>query len=71
LPEPLTKPTQVERVLLRENEAARSLGLSIRTLFSLRQQGAISFVKHGRAVLYRPSALEAWAAANEVKNCTT
>lgn len=65
MPESILKPEAVDRVLLREPEAARSMGVSIRTLFEMRRRGEIAFVSVGRSVRYRPSALESWAKSKE------
>lgn len=56
---------QVERILLTEAEAARRLGFSPRFLQQRRYKGdGPRFVKvSARAIRYRVSDLEAWAAA--------
>lgn len=48
-----------------EPEAARLLGISERTLFTLRQEGRIAYVKLGARVLYRAAALRQFLRDNE------
>ncbi len=50
----------VSRLLLDPPEAAASLGLSERTLWSLTQSGEIPSLKIGRLVRYSPAALQRW-----------
>ena len=52
--------------LISEREAALKLGISSRTLFNLRQAGAVPFVRVRTRVLYSPSALEKWIASQEL-----
>jgi excisionase family DNA binding protein len=44
-------------LLISENEAARLLGISDRSLFKLRQAGQVPFVRLGGRVLYNPTRL--------------
>ncbi len=54
---------------LTQSEAAKSLRLSQRTLERLRVAGTgPSFVKAGRRVLYRATALESWADARTFRS---
>ncbi len=53
----------VERLALRPREAARALGISERTLFSLTRDGDVPHLRVGSAVLYPVDALRAWLAA--------
>jgi len=54
-----------EKILLSEREAAGVLRLSVRTLYNMRKAGMLPFVRAKSRILYRRSALEAWAEANE------
>jgi hypothetical protein len=55
--------------LIAEDEAARLLGLSPRTLQAERVRGTgMAFVKMGRRVLYEPVDLRARIAANKVRS---
>ncbi len=47
-------PTPTNKLLLTEREAVEMLGLSARTLFSLRQRGELAYVKIGSAIRYDP-----------------
>lgn len=47
-------------LLLNDRQAALALSLSASTLYRLRREGRIPYVKFGRAVRYDVSALEAW-----------
>lgn len=48
------------QLLLRPNEASRSLAISPRLLWSLTNSGQIPCVRIGRAVRYDPRDLDAW-----------
>ncbi|HLP84597.1 MAG TPA: helix-turn-helix domain-containing protein [Phycisphaerales bacterium] len=53
---------------VRPREAARILGIGVRMLWSnTSPRGEIPSVRIGRAVLYRPSDLDAWLAAQAGK----
>ena len=52
----------VPRLLLRPSEAAESLGISERTLWSLTDDGTIPCVRLGRSVRYDVEVLRAWVA---------
>lgn len=58
----------MDRELLDEREAARLLGMSLRTLqaWRLRREGP-PFVKLGRSVRYSPAALKQFIAASTVE----
>jgi len=45
---------------LRPREAARSLGLSERTLWTLTQRGEIPHARIGKCVIYPTAAIRAW-----------
>lgn len=47
---------------LRPRDAARTFGISPRTLFTWTKEGRIPCVKIGRTVLYSVSELQAWLA---------
>jgi hypothetical protein len=49
--------TAIPAMLLSEPDAARSLNITARTLFSIRARGEISFVRIGSRILYEPQAL--------------
>ena len=51
--------------LLTGKEAAAYLRVSLSTLNTLRKQGKLAFIKIGRKVLFKMSALEALTTANE------
>lgn len=51
----------VPRITLRARDAAKSLGISERTLQTLTAAKNIPHFRVGRAVLYSPSSLESWA----------
>lgn len=51
----------MERIALRQREAAQKLGLSVRTLWDLTRRGLIPHRRVGRAVLYSVRELEDWA----------
>ena len=52
-------------ILVGEAEAARILGISPRTMYSLRTSGQIPVVRVGNRVLYRTVTLEKFAADTE------
>jgi excisionase family DNA binding protein len=52
-------------LLVDEPTAAKLLGVSARTLFSMRQRGEIPFVRVSFRVLYSPAALVAWIEARQ------
>lgn len=56
-----------ERVLLRAREAAATLGVSDRTLWSLAKAGQVPTVRIGRRVGFRPEDLKAFVAAGGTK----
>jgi excisionase family DNA binding protein len=56
----------VEVLLLSEREAAASLGLSPRKLWSIRTNGEIAYVRNGRSVRYAVDDLKAWIEGNKV-----
>ena len=55
------------QILLTKCQAAEALGVSEATVDRWRAEAALPFVKVDGKVLFRPSALEAWAAARESK----
>ena len=62
-----TNTTTEPRLAVRPAEAARLLGISARTLWTLTNRGEIPAAKAGRVVLYRPADLDAWLAAQIAK----
>ena len=63
-----TRPSDAAgQILLTKRQAAEALGVSEGTVDRWRAQAALPFVKIDGKVLFRPSALEAWAAARESK----
>ncbi len=66
LPPALKRPEKVEapRLLLSRSEAAKSLNISARMLDSLTEpHGPLKPVRVGRRVLFSPTMLERWIAA--------
>jgi excisionase family DNA binding protein len=57
--------TTAQPLAIPEREAAELLGVSERTLFNLRQENAIPFVRIRSRIMYRVSALEKWLQENE------
>ena len=53
------------RLLVSEPEAAEILGVSERTMFNMRQDGQVPFVRVRTWVMYSPSALEKWIESQE------
>ena len=47
-------------LLISVPEAAKTLGISTRTLFDLTKRGEVPCVRIGRRVLYLPMALDVW-----------
>ena len=54
-------------ILLIKRQAAEALGVSEATVDRWRAEAGLPFVKIDGKVLFRPSALEAWAASRESK----
>jgi excisionase family DNA binding protein len=52
-------------LLWKRSQAAKALGISERTLWSLTQAGTIPYVKIGRSVRYAPDELKAWVSAQK------
>lgn len=48
------------KLSLRPREAAKAIGISARTLWTLTQQGEIPHTRLGRSVLYPVEALQRW-----------
>ncbi|MEX2646441.1 MAG: helix-turn-helix domain-containing protein [Gaiellaceae bacterium] len=57
--------SSVEGLLLDRKAAARSLGCSTKTVDRLRERGELAWVPLGRAVKFRPGALEEYISARE------
>lgn len=53
----------IEPMLLTARQAARSLNLSERTLYSITKRGDLPAVRVGRTVRYDPADLRAWIAS--------
>jgi excisionase family DNA binding protein len=65
----LSSDTSSAPLLIDEREAARLLGIALRTLWGLRKAGCIPCVRIGRAVRYRVADLQAFIDQHrEVKN---
>ncbi len=61
-----TRPTDAAgQILLTKHQAAETLGVSEATVDRWRAEAGLPFVKIDGKVLFRPSGLEAWAAARE------
>lgn len=54
-----------KRLLVSAREAAKMLGLSTRTLYTMTARGELKPVRVGRRVCYSPEALRAWIAARQ------
>jgi excisionase family DNA binding protein len=50
----------VARLLMSEREAAQAMGVTARTMYSLRHTAALPHVRIGARILYRPGDLAAW-----------
>lgn len=48
------------KLLISEHEAAKTLGVCLRTMFTLRHVEKLPYIKVGTRVLYSPDALRAW-----------
>jgi hypothetical protein len=59
------------RFALTEQEAAAAIGISQRSLFSLRKSGLVRFVKLGATIRYTPEAIKDFLRANEQTTRTT
>lgn len=57
---PLHEAAEADTLALRPRDAARSLGVSERTLWSLTKQGKVPFVRFGKAVRYPRHLLLRW-----------
>ena len=57
--------TTAQRLLISEPEAAKMLSVCERTLFNLREDKGIPFVRVRSRIMYRVSALEKWLEKNE------
>ena len=51
-------------LLIGATMAAKTLGISPRSLWTQTQSGTIPFIKIGRRVMYSPSSLQDWVAKN-------
>ena len=52
--------TTANELLFSERVTAEKLGVSERTMFNLRQDGQIPFVRVRTRIMYSPTALEKW-----------
>ena len=57
--------TTVNALLISERDAAVKLGVSERTLFNMRQDQQVPFVRVRTRVMYSPAALEKWIESRE------
>ncbi len=57
--------TTLDPLLVKEKQAAKMLSVCKRTLFNLRDCGALPYVKFGRSIWYDVADLKAWIAANK------
>jgi excisionase family DNA binding protein len=53
------------KLALSEREVASALGVSVRTLFTLRKSGRLRFAKIGSRVVYTPEAIRDFLVASE------
>ncbi len=58
--DPIESTGQPFKLLISEIEAARILGISPRTLWTLRTEGKIPFIRIGRSIRYSVEALRKW-----------
>ena len=58
----------IQPFLVNEETAARLLDLSPRTVWQLRKDGLLPFVRHNTRIGYRPEALEAYAKSRETRD---
>lgn len=63
----MTQPDAVSKLLVSEAEAAKLLGLCPRTLFALRQQGRLRFLRVGRVIRYSVADLREFIAAETAR----
>lgn len=54
-----------DRLLLTKEEAAKLLGVSVRSIEYLRERGRLKSVRVGKAFHFRPTALEQFISDNE------
>jgi excisionase family DNA binding protein len=59
------------KLLLTPREAAKTLSLSTRTLYNLRQTGELRAVQVGRSVRFSVDDLKSWIAGATEKKCDT
>ena len=59
---------KISPLLVDEKTAAKLLCVSIRTLFNLRRDGALPFVRLGAAIRYRVEAIERYLREREQLN---
>ena len=59
-------PSTAQPLAIPEREAAELLGVSERTLFNMRQDGQIPFLRMRSRIMYSPTALEKWIESREV-----
>ena len=59
--------TASEPILVNAREAARLLGISERSLWTLTKRGEVPHVRIGARLLYRPASLTTWAVEVETK----
>ena len=62
-----TTTVPVARLLLNSKEAAASMGISTKTLWTLTVGGKIPCIRLGKLVRYSPAALQDWIDANNGK----
>ncbi len=61
----MTEKTQPEPLLWNARDAAKALGISDRTLWTMTKNGTIPHVPIGHRVLYDPEDLRAWINRNK------
>jgi excisionase family DNA binding protein len=65
-PRSAVSPPENHPLLVKSREAARLLGISERTLYTLRRQGRIPYVVIGQSIRYSVSALNRWIETNQM-----
>ena len=61
------KETELEPLQVDEDTASEITGVHKKTLYNERRRGKLGFVRVGSRILYEPSELRRWVAANRVQ----
>ncbi len=60
------QPQMANALLISERDAALKLGVSERTMFNMRQDGEVPFVRVRTRIMYSPAALQKWIESREL-----